>query len=289
MKVAVLGTGLMGTALAEALIAAGHEIMVYNRSPEKTMSLVDLGALATATPAEAIAAADATIIVVHDAQGVQDLLLSADSRVVLKGKKLLNASTTKPEEIIQLAHEVTNLGGSLAEMSIMIGADQLRSKQGQFIFGCSDVDVAFWTELLLSIGERADRAGDVGDASKAETPILLTSMFGVVTAAYAAAAALKLNISKEISEHYIPMSAPSSEYFLPNLLARNYDQVMASVDNYAFVSDAAINAAQSLGLPTRVLEDIQELFTIAAKRGLGSKDGTSIGEVLLEHELPHIE
>lgn len=282
MKVAVLGTGVMGAALAEALISAGHETIVYNRSPEKTVPLVALGALSAATPTEAIAAADASIMVVHDAQGVRDLLLSDSARVALKGKKLLNAATTKPEEIIQLAHEVADLGGSLAEMSIMIGADQLRSKQGQFIYGCSDADATFWAELLQGIGERADRAGDVGAASRAETPILLTSMFGVVTAAYAAAAALKLNIQQEISEHYIPMSAPGAEYLMPNLLSRNYDQIMASVDNFAFVSDAAINAAQSLGLPTKVLEGIQELFTAAAARGFGSKDGTAIGEVLLE-------
>lgn len=282
MKVAVLGTGVMGAALAEVLIAAGHETIVYNRSLEKTVPLVSLGAKVAATPAEAIAAADASIIVVHDAQGVRDMLLSDAVRGGLKGKKLLNASTTKPEEIIQLAHEVADLGGSLAEMSIMIGADQLRSKQGQFIYACSDSDTSFWAELLQGIGERADHAGDVGAASRAETPILLTSMFGVVTAAYAAAAALKLDIPKAISEHYIPMSAPGAEYMLPNLLSRNYDQIMASVDNFAFVSDAAISAAESLGLPTKVLKGIQELFTVAAERGFGSKDGTAIGEVLFE-------
>ena len=282
MKIAILGTGLMGCAMAEALISAGHEVIVYNRTSAKTAPLVALGAKAAATPADAIAAADASIIVLPDTASLRDLLLGGATRASLKDKRLLNASTTKPDEIVEIARQVAENGGSLAEVSIMIGADQLRSKQGQFIFGGSDADAPFWTELLQGIGERVDRAGDVGDASKAETPILLAAMFGVVTAAYAAAAALRLNIPAAISAHYIPMSVPGSEYLLPNLLSRNYDECMASVDNFAFVSANAISAAKSIGLPTKVLDSIEELFTTAAQRGFGQKDGTAICEVLLE-------
>jgi len=283
MKIAVLGTGVMGAALAELFISAGHDVIVYNRSIERTAPLIALGAKRADTPATAIAAAEASIIVVQDAQGVTDILLNDMTRLVLKGKKILNASTTKPEEIRQMALKVSELGGDLAEMSIMVGSEQLRNKQGQFILGCSNAtNVKFWTELLQGVGERLDYAGAVGAASEAETPILFASMFGVVTAAYAAAAALKLNIPKAISEHYISVSAPGSEYLLPNLLARNYDNVMASVDSFAYVSRTAIDTAQSLGLPTLVLEDINELFSQAAQKGLGSKDGTAIGEILID-------
>ncbi|MFX4316419.1 NAD(P)-dependent oxidoreductase, partial [Enterobacter sp. 63] len=58
MKVAILGTGLMGTALAEVMLSVGHEIIVYNRTPSKTSSLVELGAVAVKNPADAIIAAD---------------------------------------------------------------------------------------------------------------------------------------------------------------------------------------------------------------------------------------
>ena len=284
MKIAILGTGLMGSGLAEAFIGAGHEIIAYNRTAAKTAPLVALGAKAVTTPAEAITAADASIVVLPDADSLRNLLLCEATRASLKGKKLLNASTTKPDEIVEIARQVADNGGSLGEVSIMVGADQLRSKQGQFIFGCSDADAPFWTELLQGIGERVDRAGDVGDASKAETPILFASMFAVVTAAYAAAAALRLNVPQAISAHYIPMSAPGSEYMLPNLLSRNYDECLASVDSFAYVSATAISAAKAIGLPTKVLESIEELFTAAAQRGFGQKDGTAIGEVLLDQE-----
>lgn len=282
MKVTILGTGLMGSALAEAMMNAGHEITVYNRTAAKTASLVAMGAIAAKSPAEAINSSEAVVVVLPDAESVRKLLLSEETRLTLKDKKILNASTTKPNEIIELDREITEAGGTLAEMSIMIGADELRGRQGQFILGCKLTDESFWIDLLNSVGKRVDYAGVVGDASKAEVPILMASMFGVVTATYAAAAAIKLNVPKAISEHYIPMSAPHAEYFLPNLLSRNYDFCMASVDNFAVVSANAVSAAKSIGLPSQVLESIEDLFNAAAKRGFGEKDGTAINEVLLE-------
>ena len=44
MKIAVLGTGVMGAALAELFISAGHDVIVYNRSIERTAPLIALGA-----------------------------------------------------------------------------------------------------------------------------------------------------------------------------------------------------------------------------------------------------
>ena len=55
---------------------------------------------------------------------------------LLKGKKILNASTTNPEEIVKIAREVEEAGGSLTEMSIMIGAEELLERKGQFLLGC---------------------------------------------------------------------------------------------------------------------------------------------------------
>ncbi len=272
----------MGSALAESLILAGHDIVVYNRTASKTQALVELGASAALTVAEALTATDAVIAVLPDADSLRALLLAEGTRASLLGRRVLNASTTKPEQIIQIATEVAHNGGHLAEVSIMVGPDALRAKQAQFILGAAPEDASFWTELLQGVASRVDLAGGVGAASNAETPILLASMFGVVTAAYAAAAAIKLNIPQAISEHYIGMSVPGAEYLLPNLLSRNYEQCMASVDNFAVVSETALAAARKLELPDQVLVGISALFAEAQRRGFGAQDGTAIGEVLLK-------
>ena len=191
MRIAILGTGLMGAALAEGLHKAGHDIVVYNRTAAKAQALVAFGAIAVSTVAEALMQTDAAIAVLPDADSLRALLLTDDTRASLRGRRVLNASTTKPEQIVQIASEVAENAGHLSEVSIMVGPDALRDRQAEFILGAPSEDVAFWSEILQSIASRVDLAGGIGDASKAETPILLASMFGVVTAAYAAAAAIK--------------------------------------------------------------------------------------------------
>lgn len=54
MKIAILGTGLMGSALAKAMLKTGKEIIVYNRTTIKMNSLVDLGAICASSASEAI-------------------------------------------------------------------------------------------------------------------------------------------------------------------------------------------------------------------------------------------
>ncbi|MEU7579729.1 NAD(P)-binding domain-containing protein [Streptomyces sp. NPDC041068] len=60
-RVTLIGLGLMGTALAEAFLAAGHPTTVWNRSPEKASPLVAKGAVHAATIEDAVAASPLVI------------------------------------------------------------------------------------------------------------------------------------------------------------------------------------------------------------------------------------
>ena len=64
MKVAIIGTGVMGTGVGLTLLAKGHEVTCYNRSPENASDLVAAGAKLFATPGEAAASASHVIILV---------------------------------------------------------------------------------------------------------------------------------------------------------------------------------------------------------------------------------
>ena len=66
MKVGFLGLGAMGTPMALRLIAAGHELSVWNRTEGRTKPLLHEGAIAAATPAEAELGADAVITMLFD-------------------------------------------------------------------------------------------------------------------------------------------------------------------------------------------------------------------------------
>ena len=66
MKIGFLGLGNMGTPMALRLLAAGHELSVWNRTEERTKPLIQEGAIAAATPAEAELGSDAIITMLLD-------------------------------------------------------------------------------------------------------------------------------------------------------------------------------------------------------------------------------
>ena len=74
MRIGFLGLGKMGTPMAQRLIAAGHELSVWNRTEGRTKPLIHEGAIAAATPAEAELGADAVITMLFDDEANEEVL-----------------------------------------------------------------------------------------------------------------------------------------------------------------------------------------------------------------------
>ncbi|MFJ7294139.1 NAD(P)-dependent oxidoreductase [Streptomyces collinus] len=90
----LLGTGAMGTALARAWLAAGHEVTVWNRTPARAQALAAEGAVVARSAAEAVAANRLVIVCLLDDASVGDALDGA----VLAGRDLVNLTTGTPGE-----------------------------------------------------------------------------------------------------------------------------------------------------------------------------------------------
>jgi 3-hydroxyisobutyrate dehydrogenase-like beta-hydroxyacid dehydrogenase len=78
MRIGFLGTGTMGTPMALRLLAAGHELRVWNRSEGRTEPLLREGAIAAGTPAEAELGADAVITMLFDDHAHEEVLFGAN-------------------------------------------------------------------------------------------------------------------------------------------------------------------------------------------------------------------
>ncbi len=78
MKIGFLGLGKMGTPMALRLIAAGHELSVWNRTEGRTKPLIREGAIAAATPAEAELGADVVITMLFDDAAHEEVLFGAN-------------------------------------------------------------------------------------------------------------------------------------------------------------------------------------------------------------------
>jgi 3-hydroxyisobutyrate dehydrogenase-like beta-hydroxyacid dehydrogenase len=77
-SVAVIGLGAMGARFAGRFLEAGHEVIVWNRTPEKVEGLIARGASAAANPAEAARNAEAVVTVVSDPSALRTVTEGPD-------------------------------------------------------------------------------------------------------------------------------------------------------------------------------------------------------------------
>lgn len=74
---------------------------------------------------------------------------------------------------------------------------------------------------------------------------------------------------------------PVAAWYLPNMIARNYDTVIGTVEGSIELVNIAMNLAKSNGIATELLNDVLKLFEKAANDGYTKKDGSVILEALL--------
>jgi 3-hydroxyisobutyrate dehydrogenase-like beta-hydroxyacid dehydrogenase len=77
VKIAFLGLGKMGRAMAGHLLAAGYELAVWNRTLERTAELAAKGACVAATPAEAVAGAEVVVTMLFNDAAYEDLFFGS--------------------------------------------------------------------------------------------------------------------------------------------------------------------------------------------------------------------
>ena len=106
--IAVAGLGAMGSRIAVRLVAAGHDVTVWNRSAGKVGPLAGLGAIPAATPAEAASRAEVLITMVADPAALQAVTEGPDG--VAGGAGAPN----KPAQIQAGPENVTASGGVLS-------------------------------------------------------------------------------------------------------------------------------------------------------------------------------
>jgi 3-hydroxyisobutyrate dehydrogenase-like beta-hydroxyacid dehydrogenase len=122
--VTVLGLGAMGSALASALLDAGHATTVWNRTPARAAGLAARGAAAPSDIADAVAARPLVIACLLDHASVHQ---SLDPVIgTMRGATLVNLTTTTPNEARELAgwaarHGVDYLDGAIMATPPMIG------------------------------------------------------------------------------------------------------------------------------------------------------------------------
>lgn len=118
MTIALLGTGLLGAAIGQRLLSQGETLLAWNRHPDRLQPLLDAGATAAASPAEALARAQQVVCVLSDGAATEAVLIE-QAGPALQGRLVINAATIAPEESQALAAAVGARGGRFLEAPVL--------------------------------------------------------------------------------------------------------------------------------------------------------------------------
>ena len=118
VTIALLGTGLLGTAIGQRFLEQGESLWVWNRNRERLAPLLGQGAQAAASPADAVAAAAVVVSVLSDGPVCRQVLIDQAGEF-LADRLVINVATIAPAESQALAAAVAERGGRFLEAPVL--------------------------------------------------------------------------------------------------------------------------------------------------------------------------
>ncbi len=162
--IAFLGTGLLGSAFAEAAAKRGDTVTAWNRSMDKVRALAQFGVNAASTPTEAVRGASRVHLVLKD-DAVVDEVISAARPGLSPDATLIDHSTTLPTLTAERARRLHVTGLKYLHCPVFMGPQAARDAQGSMLvagpkvlFETVEADLARMTGRLAYLGERPDLA-----------------------------------------------------------------------------------------------------------------------------------
>ncbi|MET8687904.1 NAD(P)-dependent oxidoreductase [Streptomyces sp. NPDC004732] len=193
-KIAFLGLGHMGEPMARHLLAAGHPLSVWNRTPEKADALVAEGATAAASPADAVREADVVITMLAGPAAVRGV---ADAVVpeLRPGAYWVEMSTVGPEVVRELAGRVPD-GVTLVDAPVMGSTDKAAAGRLGILAGG---DAAGVEHVLARFGP-VTRTGALGSGAALKLVVNTAVIGGVALVAEAMKLADALGLDEDTAK-----------------------------------------------------------------------------------------
>ena len=162
--VGFIGLGIMGKPMAKNLIEAGHELVVYNRTPKKAEELAGAGAVVAASPREVAEQSDVVVTMLPDSPQVEEVLVGEEGvfEGVNEGALLVDMSTISPVITEELAARAKEKGASMLDAPVSGGDVGAIEGTLSIMVGGSDEDFQRARPLFEAMGKTVTHVGGSG-------------------------------------------------------------------------------------------------------------------------------
>jgi 3-hydroxyisobutyrate dehydrogenase len=284
MRVAFLGLGVMGQAMAGRLLQAGFPVQVWNRSPGRADDMRSAGAAVASSPAQAAKDADVIISMVAD-DGASRAVWTGDAGALAGAKRgaiAVECSTLSPPWVVELAALCSAGEVSLIDAPVTGSRPQAAAGELLFLAGGDAQTLDRISRVLRVMGRDVVHLGPTG--SGARMKLVNNVMSAVQASAFAEALAVieASGLDRALAVSVLFNGAPGSPIVKTvgaRMIARDYAvnfllPLMRKDITYA------IDEAARHGVTLRTAAAARELFDAALAAGLKDVDFAAIAEVV---------
>jgi 3-hydroxyisobutyrate dehydrogenase-like beta-hydroxyacid dehydrogenase len=282
--VGVVGLGAMGGRIARRLLESGHEVVVWNRTPEEMKVLGGVGALRASSPADAARRADAVLTMVADPAALRAVTEGTDGIGSAGGAvTVIQMSTVGPADISRLA-SVVPTGMDLLDAPVLGSVSEAESGELTiFLSGAVSV-VERWTPLLSALGTPMPvGALGAGTAAKLVANSTLLDVLGVLGEALALAQGLGLAGDAAFDVLAATPIAAQAERRRRSIETATYP-LRFSLTLARKDADLIDDAAAAAGVDLRHIRAARSWLADAQASGFGDRDYSSVLAHILRQE-----
>jgi 3-hydroxyisobutyrate dehydrogenase-like beta-hydroxyacid dehydrogenase len=276
-KLAFCGLGQMGQPMAARLVEAGHEVVVWNRTAARADPIVQLGARAAASPAEAALGADGAITMVASPAALEEVVFGREGlgATFEPQSTLIDMSTVGPDAVRATAKALP-AGVGMLDAPVLGSVPQAIEGTLKIFVGGREEDYRRWSPVLGAMGT-PKRLGPLGSgaAMKLVVNSTLMALMSALAEALALADALGLDTGDVLDVLAdSPIGAPATGK-RPNIeraaYPPNFKLSLARKDS-SLVVETAVRTGVDLPLARAALAWMEA----ADRAGLGDLDYSAV-------------
>ena len=258
MRVAILGTGKMGGAMATRLADQGYELTLWNRTRSRAETL-GIGRVA-ATPAEAAESADVVLSMLTDATAVRSAYTGDDGAVrSSRGKVFVDMSTAGVDIGKEIAPAVESAGGDFVEAPVLGSIGAIGAGTAVVLAGGSQAAVDRARRVLQAFGD-VRYIGALGSAAtlKLIGNTMLAGVYALTAELLGAGAAAGLPVEETF--FVLNRMAPLLTQRKAGFVEHRYEPVTFAIRDIDKDLDLADDLFRRLGAAVPMTDQARELF-----------------------------
>jgi 3-hydroxyisobutyrate dehydrogenase len=284
-RLAFVGLGAMGSRLAWRLLAAGHQVTGWNRTPDKARALVDAGLALAKSPRAAAEGAEAAFVMVTDDAALRAVTLGPDGAIagLGAGAVLVEMSTVSPVALRDLAAPAAARGATVLDVPVSGSTITVEQGQASFIVGGDPAALERVRPWLLAMGTAVTHVGELGLAKTMKVATNLGLAVQMLAFSEAVLLAEKAGIPRERAVEALLKSvvaSPMVKYRGPFVLGQMPTEAWFKVAMIQKDLQLALDQARATGVPLPLTSVTQEWMTAARGLGLGDYDFAIVFDVL---------